>query len=167
MNQAGRWYGFGDVSPRPVPGDETPARAFRNFVAAKGGWFEDLPDGNFKDSGTGLSTVIVVIEKRQGSGEAHGSRSRRLITLTVTCTAAVTIKRRSLSFSSVAERSRQSVICVKALIAPPTNPDKNRIAFFWQRCFVRVFAHHGYGHALTSGLSKLRFCHGLALSEHS
>ncbi|MFN3253756.1 methyltransferase domain-containing protein [Roseibium album] len=39
------------------------ARTFRDFVVAKGGWFEDQPDGSFKESGTGVSTVIVVIEK--------------------------------------------------------------------------------------------------------
>lgn len=39
------------------------AAVFRNIVEAHGGWFEDLPDGSFKDSGTGVSTVLVVIEK--------------------------------------------------------------------------------------------------------
>ncbi len=39
------------------------AAVFRNIVAAHDGRFEDLPDGSFKDSGTGVSTVLVVIEK--------------------------------------------------------------------------------------------------------
>lgn len=39
------------------------AEVFRNIVAAHGGWFEDLPEGSFKDCETGVSTVLVVIEK--------------------------------------------------------------------------------------------------------
>jgi hypothetical protein len=39
------------------------AQAFRELVADHGGWFEDLPAGAFKESGTGVSTVLVVIEK--------------------------------------------------------------------------------------------------------
>ena len=35
--------------------------AFRKLVADCGGWFERLPDGAFKASGTGVRTVLVVI----------------------------------------------------------------------------------------------------------
>ncbi len=34
---------------------------FRELVAERGGYFEELPDGSFKDSGTMVNTVIVVI----------------------------------------------------------------------------------------------------------
>ncbi len=39
------------------------AREFRDFVAQHGGTIDRLPDGVFKESGTGVSTVIVRIEK--------------------------------------------------------------------------------------------------------
>jgi len=43
------------------------ATAFRALVDEAGGYFEDLPDDAFKASGTGVSTVIVVIP---ATGEA-------------------------------------------------------------------------------------------------
>ena len=37
--------------------------AFRDLVAVQGGAFHDLPDGSFKESGTGVNTVIAVLPK--------------------------------------------------------------------------------------------------------
>lgn len=42
------------------------AEAFRARVEALGGWFEDLEAGAFDESGTGVSTVMLIIEKFKG-----------------------------------------------------------------------------------------------------
>lgn len=42
------------------------AEAFRARVEALGGWFEDLEAGAFDESGTGVSTVMLIIEKYKG-----------------------------------------------------------------------------------------------------
>lgn len=34
---------------------------FREFIQAKGGWIQELPEGSFKTSGTMVNTVIVTI----------------------------------------------------------------------------------------------------------
>lgn len=66
--QALRWLKEGGKLVSVLSG-ATPTRQskraamFRNIVAAHGGWFEDLPEGSFKDSGTAVSTALVVIEK--------------------------------------------------------------------------------------------------------
>lgn len=39
------------------------AVAFREWLDRVGGWSEQLPDGSFKESGTGVATRIVVIER--------------------------------------------------------------------------------------------------------
>ena len=36
-------------------------KEFRDLVESRGGFFEKLPDGSFKESGTMVRTVIVVI----------------------------------------------------------------------------------------------------------
>jgi len=38
-------------------------QVFREWLDDVGGWYEDLPDGAFKESGTGVSTIMVVIDK--------------------------------------------------------------------------------------------------------
>lgn len=38
------------------------ATAFRDLVS-RHGWFEDVPDGAFEESGTGVSTTLVVLDK--------------------------------------------------------------------------------------------------------
>ena len=39
-------------------------REFREYVAANGGSIEPLPDDSFRSSGTGVRTVLVVMERR-------------------------------------------------------------------------------------------------------
>ncbi|KRW94313.1 N-6 DNA methylase [Paracoccus sp. MKU1] len=39
------------------------AASFRDFVDGQGGVIEPLPDGSFKESGTGVNTCLVVIDK--------------------------------------------------------------------------------------------------------
>lgn len=36
---------------------------FRNWLAERGGWMQAYPDGSFESSGTGVSTVRVIVEK--------------------------------------------------------------------------------------------------------
>jgi hypothetical protein len=43
--------------------EDKKAAAFREWLDSVGGWSEQLPDGSFKESGTGVATRIVVIEK--------------------------------------------------------------------------------------------------------
>jgi len=66
--QALRWLKEGgklvSVLSGATPTRQTKRAAmFRNIVAAHDGWFEDLPEGSFKGSGTGVSTALVVIER--------------------------------------------------------------------------------------------------------
>ncbi len=54
-------------------------REVRELVAATGGRIEKLPEGSFKESGTGVNTVLVIIDKpdhrRQDAEAAAGMRS--------------------------------------------------------------------------------------------
>lgn len=43
--------------------EDKKAMMFRQWLDSVGGWSERLPDGSFKESGTGVATRIVVIEK--------------------------------------------------------------------------------------------------------
>lgn len=43
--------------------EDRKATGFRDWLQLVGGWSERLPDGSFKESGTGVATRIVVIEK--------------------------------------------------------------------------------------------------------
>ena len=51
------------MSPAPFFHQSAKASAFRAWFDAMGGEKIDLPDGSFKSSGTGVSTVMVIIDK--------------------------------------------------------------------------------------------------------
>ncbi|MDP9675205.1 hypothetical protein J2W97_001188 [Paenibacillus jamilae] len=50
------------MSPHWTFANDTKSIQFRNWLNDKG-YYEKLPEGSFKESGTGVSTVLVVIEK--------------------------------------------------------------------------------------------------------
>lgn len=43
--------------------EDSKATMFRDWLNDVGGWSEQLPEGSFKESGTGVATRIVVVEK--------------------------------------------------------------------------------------------------------
>jgi hypothetical protein len=51
------------MSPSAFFRSDSKAQEFREWFEAVGGEVQDLPDGSFKESGTGISTVIVEIRK--------------------------------------------------------------------------------------------------------
>ncbi|MNJ04833.1 hypothetical protein D3C73_1657790 [compost metagenome] len=50
------------MSPHWTFANDTKSIQFRNWLNDKG-YYEKLPEGSFKESGTGVNTVLVVIEK--------------------------------------------------------------------------------------------------------
>jgi len=42
-----------------------PYSGFRAFVEAQGGAFEDIPAGTFKESGTGVASVLLTMTKAE------------------------------------------------------------------------------------------------------
>ncbi|MHB0943279.1 DNA methyltransferase family protein [Paenibacillus sp. ALE1] len=53
------------MSPHWTFSSDAKSIHFRNWLNDKG-YYEKLPDGSFKESGTGVSTVLVVIDKLEG-----------------------------------------------------------------------------------------------------
>lgn len=51
------------MSPGPFFRSDRKSAEFRAWFEAAGGWREDLPAGAFKESGTGVATVLCVIER--------------------------------------------------------------------------------------------------------
>jgi len=45
--------------------EDKKATEFRNWLCGKGGYSEPLPEGSFKESGTGVNAVLVVISKAE------------------------------------------------------------------------------------------------------
>lgn len=51
------------MSNSPFFRSDKKAVEFRNWLTRKGGYSEPLPEGSFKESGTGVNTVLVVLSK--------------------------------------------------------------------------------------------------------
>ncbi len=53
------------MSNSPFFRTDKKAVGFRNWLTRKGGYSEPLPEGSFKESGTGVNTVLVVLSKQE------------------------------------------------------------------------------------------------------
>ena len=55
------------MSPGPFHREDKQSKAFRNWFDSVGGEARELPEGTFKESGTGVRTLIVTIDKDEPS----------------------------------------------------------------------------------------------------
>jgi hypothetical protein len=51
------------MSPSPTFSSDRKSVAFREWVEGLGGEIVELPEGSFKESGTGVSSKLVVLDK--------------------------------------------------------------------------------------------------------
>ena len=68
------------MSPGPFFRDTKKAKEFRDWIEEVGGTVEALPEGTFKESGTGVASRLVVIEKGGERAPAPASKSE-IVTL--------------------------------------------------------------------------------------
>lgn len=59
------------MSPHWTFANDSKSVNFRNWLSDKG-YYEKLPEGSFKESGTGVNTVLVVIDKLENDYSMHG-----------------------------------------------------------------------------------------------